>query len=163
MHQLVCEKCRRNISYAVRKERISGLLKGSSYAYLGEKAACSECGSEVYVAYIEDKNLELLYNEYRKKHKIISLDEIREIPIKYNIGKRPLSLLLGWGEMTFSRFSDGDMPTKQYSDILHYIYENPGYYLSVLEKNKDNLKSQLAYKKSKQKVLQMLEELNLQS
>jgi hypothetical protein len=61
--------------------------------------------------------LEQLYSEFRKQHNIISLEKIIEIPEKYNIGKRPLSLLLGWGEQTFSRYYDGDMPTQQYSAI----------------------------------------------
>ena len=81
---------------------------------------------------------------------------ILEIPQKYNIGKRPLSLLLGCGEMTFSRYYDGDMPTKQYSDVLQRIYDEPQYYLSLLEENKCNLKSQTTYEKSKRTTEQLL-------
>jgi hypothetical protein len=84
-----------------------------------------------------------LYDVYRQNNGIISLEKILEIPRKYNIGKRPLSLLLGWGEMTFSKYCEGDMPTKQYSNILLKIYDDPAYYKELLEKNKDNLKSSL--------------------
>src|SRR5690606_18232950 len=125
------------------------------YEYTGKKAVCTECGSEVYVADIEDENLRALYDTYRQKNGIISLEKILEIPQKYNIGKRPLSLLLGWGEMTFSRYCEGDMPTKQYSDILQKIYDDPAYYKELLEKNKDNLKSLQAYEKSKRKVQEL--------
>ena len=62
----------------------------------------------------EKNNLKNLYNEFRKQNNIISLEHILEIPKKYNIGKRSLSLLLGWGGQTFIRYCDGDMPTKQY-------------------------------------------------
>lgn len=75
----------------------------------------------------------------------------------FKIGKRPLSLLLGWGEQTFSRYCDGDMPTKQYSDILKRIYEDPIYYLSVLEDNKDRLKSMISYEKSKATTMNFME------
>jgi hypothetical protein len=68
---------------------------------------------------------------------------------KYNIGKRPLSLLLGWGEQTFSRFYEGDMPTKPYSDELKQVFSDAAYFLSLLERGKDNLKSHKAYVKSK--------------
>jgi len=37
-------------------------------------------------------------------------------------------LLLGWGEQTFSRYCDGDLPTKQYSEILKKIYDDQHYY-----------------------------------
>ena len=90
-----------------------------------------------------------LYDAYRQKHGIISLKDIQAIPEKYNIGKRPLSLLLGWGEQTFSRYYDGDMPSKQYSERLKQVLAAPAYYLSLLEIGKDNLKSEKAYEKSK--------------
>jgi putative zinc finger/helix-turn-helix YgiT family protein len=155
-----CEECRRDVEYIVETASIKGKLKGKEYAYTGKKAVCTKCGSEVYVADIEDENLKALYDIYRQNNGIISLEKISEIPQKYNIGKRPLSSLLGWGEMTFSRYCEGDMPTKQYSDILQKIYDDPAYYKELLEKNKDNLKSMQTYEKSMRKVQELLEEEN---
>ena len=91
-----CEECRRDVEYMVETASIKGKLKGEEYEYTGKRAMCTECGSEVYVADIEDENLKALYDMYRQKNGIISLEKILEIPQKYNIGKRPLSLLLGW-------------------------------------------------------------------
>lgn len=96
--------------------------------------------------------MKALYDQYREKNDIVSLDVILKISEKYAIGKRPLSLLLGWGEQTFSRYCDGDMPTKQYSDILKRVYYDPGYYDEILEKNKANLKTTASYEKSKRAV-----------
>lgn len=146
---IFCEGCRKDVVYTETEVLMQNALKGETYEYTGKKAVCTECGSEVYVAEIEDHNLKALYDDYRKKNLIISLEKILEIPEKYDIGKRPLSLLLGWGEMTFSRYCDGDIPTKQYSDMLQRIYDEPAFYRSILEDNKDNLKSQTAYEKSK--------------
>lgn len=151
-----CEACRKDVAYSTEGISMKGVLKGEQYSYPGRKVVCAECGAEVYVAANEDDNLKELYNVYRQSHGIISLENILEIPQKYNIGKRPLSLLLGWGEMTVTRYCDGDMPTKQYSDVLQKIYEEPGYYLSLLEENKGNLKSQSAYEKSKRVTLELL-------
>lgn len=151
-----CEECREDVAFFIEHAAMSGTLKGEEYEFSGKKALCTECGAEVYVASIEDENLKALYNTYRQKNGIISLEKILEIPQKYNIGKRPLSLLLGWGEMTFTRYCDGDIPTKQYSDILQRIYEEPAFYLSLLEENKGNLKSQKAYEKSKDTTLELL-------
>lgn len=151
-----CEECRAERVYCSEEISLKSSLKGEEYSYIGEKATCVECGLEVYVAEIEDANLKALYDAYRQKNDIISLEKIIEIPQKYNIGKRPLSLLLGWGEMTFTRYLDGDMPTKQYSDILQKIYDDPSFYLSLLEKSRDNLKSQTAYERSKKRTLELL-------
>ena len=112
------------------------MLKGEAYGFVSQKAYCEKCASEVYVAKLEDDNLKALYDVYRQKNDIVSLEEIRAIPKKYGIGKRPLSLLLGWGEQTFSRYYDGDMPTKQYSEILKKIYSDHLYFLSLLESSR---------------------------
>lgn len=145
-----CENCRDDVFYIEEEEYINAQLKGENYNYTGKKAICKECNSEVFVSDINDYNLRELYNEFRKQNNIISLENILEIPKKYNIGKRPLSLLLGWGEQTFSRYCDGDMPTKQYSMILKRIFNEPRYYLELLEENKERLKSKSTYDKSKE-------------
>lgn len=143
-----CEECRNDVEYSANSVPMTATIKGKQYSYTGIEARCKECGSAVYVPEIIDTNLRALYDEYRKENNIIPLDEINEIPTKYAIGKRPLSLLLGWGEQTFSRFADGDIPSKQYSDTLQRIYNDPEYYLQLLISNKNNLKSALSYEKS---------------
>lgn len=150
-----CENCRNDSAYYVENVAMKSTLKGEEYIYTGKKAICSECNSEVYVAGLEDENLKALYDIFRQKNGIISLEKILEIPQKYNIGKRPLSLLLNWGEMTFSRYCEGDMPTKLYSDTLQKIYYEPDFYLSLLEENKGYLKSLAAYEKSKRSTLEL--------
>lgn len=84
------------------------------------------------------------------------LMKILSIPKKYAIGKRPLSLLLGWGEQTFTRYCNGDMPSKQYSDILRRLYNEPTYYNELLQNNKDRMKSNSSYEKSNIAVLFLL-------
>jgi len=147
-----CEECRNDVDYSVFSARLSGKIKGKEYVYNGKETYCANCGAPVYVPEISDYNLKALYDSYRKENGIISLDMIQAIPKKYAIGKRPLSLLLGWGEQTFSRYCDGDLPTKQYSDILQRLYQEPLFYSKLLEANKENLKSALSYEKSRKAV-----------
>ena len=154
--KVFCEECRNDVEYVVKETRMVGSIKDETYQYMGKVAHCTECDSEIYVDEVNDYNLKMLYDEYRKENDIISLEHIREICKKYGIGKRPLSLLLGWGEQTFSRYYEGDIPTKQYSNILKNIYEDPSFYLNLLEDNKNNLKSEKAYQKSKGVVEQLI-------
>ena len=58
-----------------------------------------------------------------------------------------MSLLLGWGETTLTRYIDGDIPSKPYSDKLIQILENKDYYLKILNKNKNSITNN-AYAKS---------------
>ncbi len=151
-----CENCRKLVNYTEKSVETSGTIKSINYHYIATEAHCTECGALVYVPEINDSNLSALYDEYRKSNNLISLEHILEIPQKYAIGKRPLSLLLGWGEQTFSRFCEGDIPSKQYSDILIKIYDDPSFYLEILESNKNNLRSETTYIKSKKAVEKIL-------
>ena len=155
--KVFCDACRNDVNYTVEDVQMNGTLKGETYTYFGKRAHCMDCHSEIYVAEINDYNLSVLYDQYRDKHDLVSLDVIVKIPEKYAIGKRPLSLLLGWGEQTFSRYCEGDIPTRQYSDILKKIYEDPKYYKKILEDNKGNLKTEATYKKSRKAVDQLLD------
>lgn len=153
-----CEICRDDVNYVVKDVEMEGTIKGAKYVYPGREAYCAQCGAEIYVAEINDYNLKSLYDVYRKANGIVSLDVVLAIPEKYDIGKRPLSLLLGWGELTYSRYCDGDVPTKQYSSMLQQIYDDPRFYYQLLESNKCNLKSDKTYEKSKAAVERLLKE-----
>jgi len=83
--------------------------------------------------------------------KVISKNEIEEILKKYNIGKKPLSLVLGWGEITIIRYLDGGIPDKLHSDVLYSIKNDPYKLLEYLENNK-SLITDLAYKKVKARI-----------
>ena len=147
-----CEECRNDVEYTTASVPMTGTIKGKAYHYTGTEARCADCGNLVFVPEISDDNLRSLYNVFREENGIVSLDVICAIPEKYDIGKRPLSLLLGWGELTFSRYCDGDIPTRQYSDILQRIYNEPQFYSELLEANKTNLKSQRTYEKTRRAV-----------
>lgn len=153
---IFCEECRDDVEYTITEVPMIGKIKGIEYHYIGKEARCVKCNTSVYVPEINDYNLKALYEVYRRENGIVSLDVILAIPKKYAIGKRPLSLLLGWGEQTFSRYCDGDIPTKQYSEILTKIYEDPLYYAELLEAEKENLKSQKTYEKSRKAVDELL-------
>lgn len=91
------------------------------------------------------------------KQLIIQKNEIQEILEKYNIGKKPLSLVLGWGEVTIIRYLDGQIPDQFHSEILFKIKEDYRELAKYLEKNKD-LITDLAYKK----VIGKISELKLE-
>ena len=143
-----CEECRNDVEYIVEEKEMVGTIRGTQYHYVGKEAKCAECGAYVDVEEISEANLKALYDVYRKENGIVSLEKIQAIPERYAIGKRPLSVLLGWGEHTFTRYADGDIPTRQYSETLNRLFDEPEYYLSILEDNKDRIASAQSYEKS---------------
>ena len=126
--KIYCEKCKKLIeNYDVVEREIERELKGVPYTFIGEEAVCPVCGSVVFVSEIAERNQKRLYEEYRRAHDLISLEDILSIPRKYHISKRNISKYLSWGDVTFSRYCNGYMPTKQNSEILKEVAETPEY------------------------------------
>jgi putative zinc finger/helix-turn-helix YgiT family protein len=141
-----CEKCHEMTEYSIKEVKKEKNIKGKNIKYIGKEAYCNECGSEIFVPEIRDYNLAMLDKAYREKEGLISVPEIELILEKYDVGKRPLSLLLGWGEGTLTRYLDGDIPSKQYSDILKRLLSDSDYMKEILEQNKDKI-TDLAYRR----------------
>ena len=141
-----CFHCLKDVDFMTHEEQDTGSVKDHAYSYMRLIARCIHCGEELDV--YNDENIKRLYDSYRIAHDLISLDRLREIPVMYGIAKRTLSLMLGWGEITFTRYYDGYLPSKPYSDILQKLYDDPTYYNTLLENNRESL-SASTYRKSK--------------
>lgn len=134
-----CEVCNEFTNLNRKEEICEEEIKGKKYKYIKVIDYCSKCGNPVTSKDSVDENIKRIDKAYRIEEKIISIEEIEEILRKYKIGKKPLSKLLGWGEITITRYINGDVPTKPYSDELYKILKNSDYMLEILEKNKHNI------------------------
>lgn len=143
-----CELCHDLIEYSVLEKKTTKNIKNKNIEYIGKEAYCTKCGTQMVVEEINDYNSMIVDNVFRSQEGLISIKDIQSILYKYSIGKRPLSLLLGWGEGTVTRYLNRDIPTKKYSGILKDILEDPKYIREILEKNRGKI-SQHAYKRCK--------------
>jgi putative zinc finger/helix-turn-helix YgiT family protein len=141
-----CDKCGKIVSFKTEEEKVVEDINGESISYLKKYDVCNECGNRFYSEDTYNHNVISSSNELRAKNGIITTKQIEEILEKYNIGKKPLSLVLGWGEITIIRYLDGQMPERVYSDILLKVLEDPKELLKYVERNK-NLITTVAYKK----------------
>lgn len=154
-HLAFCEYCMREIEYETNEVNKMSIIKDEEINYTAKKAVCSECNNEIFVSEICDYNLNSLYEEYRNLHNIIKIEDIKRIMIKYCINEEALSLLLGWGRETISRYINGDMINSSNSDILKKIHNNPNYYSILLQTNKGRI-NPIDYNKSRQAVKAVL-------
>lgn len=70
---------------------------------------------------------------------------------RYEIGKKPLSRLMGWGDTTVMRYLDGVEPNREFAGKLLYLAEHPVAYADMLENNKEKL-TEAAYRKTRRAV-----------
>lgn len=139
--ELLCSECRKRVSYHIFKRPAKAIIKGFEIKYEEYYGICDECKNEIYVPGLDDQNEENIEKAYRKERNLITIPEIKSILHKYNIEKRPLSKLLGFGELTITRYIDGQLPSKRYSDILYEILQDEQKMRQYVEKNKDVVSS----------------------
>ena len=147
MEKLFCLMCDKNVMPEIKEVTQYFDYEDIQVEYLAKKAYCPKCGEELLSDEILTENVERIKEIYKLQNEIITIDEINEILKKYDIGKRPLSLLLGFGEITITRYLNGYVPTLKNSKELKKILNSPSYYYSVLTLNSDKIKG-IAYKKS---------------
>ena len=72
-------------------------------------AVCSECGEEMSLPGLIDRNVQEIDDQYRAYEGLVTKDDIENLMSIYNIGKAPLSLALGFGEITITRYLEGQV------------------------------------------------------
>lgn len=134
-----CENCHDIREFLIREEAITKVVEGREIAYNAKIAFCNKCGEGIFADEIRDQNLKMLDIADMEQEKLIQVSELVSILEKYDIDKRSLSMLLNWEEDTLTRYLDGDIPTKQYSETLKLLLADAGYMAKILEENKDKI------------------------
>lgn len=142
-----CIECREECEYELKKVKRHYRIKDKDYEMYVTVALCKNCGEEIEILGIVDKMVKEVDEQYRTYENIITIDEINKLMEIYNIGKAPLSLALGFGEITITRYIQGQVPSKEYSDIMRSALETPGYMMNLLNTNKDKI-GETAYNKA---------------
>ncbi len=146
-----CENCNKLVEYHTKEKEDTFSIRGKEYTYNKLIGYCDNCNEEITANLLTDENLKRMDDKYREIENIIKIEEITQILRKYKIGKKPLSKLLGWGEVTLTRYINGDVPTKPYSDELYKILDDANYMEKILDKNKDNI-TEKAYNCAKEAI-----------
>lgn len=142
-----CIKCRRKTEYLLQKEDIVKNIRDKDYTFGITVAICAECGEEMSIPGLMDKNVQEIDEQYRAAKGLVSIDDIEKLMKIYKIGKAPLSLALGFGEVTIPRYLEGQVPSKEYSDVIKAALASSAYMKQKLMENREKL-TDAAYKKA---------------
>ena len=142
-----CIECRKETEYLLQKRDIVKTIKDKDYTFEITVAICAECGEEMSIPGLIDKNIQEIDKQFRAVEGLVSVDDIKKLMKIYNIGKAPLSLALGFGEVTIPRYLEGQVPSREYSDVVKTALASPAYMKQKLIENRDKL-TDAAYKKA---------------
>ncbi len=120
----ICDKCHDFI--LVERERTVS-VKNENINCTQKFYVCCETGEEIEFesGKLLNENLALARNAYRKKHNLLTSDEIRKIREKYNFTQSELALVLDWGEVTITRYETKQIQDEAHDTLLRLIDSDP--------------------------------------
>lgn len=132
-------------------------FKGKKISYI---ATCEYCDnadefweSEEFIS----KNDIAMKNAYRSANGLLTSEEICAIRAQYGISQTDLSVLLGWGGKTLTRYETHQVQDAAHDTILRKLSADPEWFLALLEKSRDRL-TDAAFKKYRSTATQMFED-----
>lgn len=134
-----CIECRKETEYILQKKNIEKIIRDKKYTFGITVAICSKCGKEMSIPGIIDRNVKEIDDQYRALEGLVSISDIERVMKLYSIGKAPLSLALGFGEVTITRYLEGQIPSREYSDIIRAALSSPVYMKHKLLENRRKL------------------------
>lgn len=128
----VCPECGKVTGYTLKKRIRKYVGEDYQFELPVFVPVCNECGSLIAVEEIEEKITQEANAKIRESRGIISEKEIRELLKTYDVSQKTLSRLLGWGEITLTRYLTGGLtPGKKNSDRLKSL-KNPYCFQKIL-------------------------------
>jgi len=135
MKNTICFECGSKNEYELRE--ISRLYEGDGYSFTMDVKVpfCKKCGAPVTIEEIEQAISEQANEKIRESRGIIKKEEINAILTNYNVSQKMLSRLLGWGEITLTRYiSGGYTPNVTNSEKLKSL-DNPYVFQKLVNDN----------------------------
>lgn len=93
-----------------------------------------------------DENLLRARDAYRIRNGLLTSKEIIGIRKSYGITQADLSALLGWGDITITRYESKAIQDETYDNILRMVRDNPLFALECLDKHRERFTDE-KYKK----------------
>ena len=114
-----CFECGKKDEYELKETTRKYEGDGYSFNLKVTVPFCKNCGAPLVDENLETQIAKLANEKIRGQRGIITTKEISDILNQYNVSQKYLSKLLGWGEITLTRYvSGGYTPSIQNSEKL---------------------------------------------
>lgn len=158
--EMDCPVCNKVHLLDQRKRVSQALVKEEIVDYEEVYYLCSlsdEEENEFVSAGIMDENLLRARDAYRQKKGLLTSNEIADIRNYYGLTQSDFAALLGWGEVTVTRYESKTIQDETYDNIMRMVHENPMFALECIEKHKDKFSIE-KYNKIRKNIANKIEE-----
>ncbi|MBE5828196.1 MAG: DUF4065 domain-containing protein [Butyrivibrio sp.] len=135
-----CPLCNKKHEIEERVRIASTKIKGELVSYEEMFHLCRNSDDderEFATGKMESDNLLNARNAYKKAHGLLTSNDIVSIRRKYGLSQVDLSVMLGWGEATISRYESKAIQDDAYDNMLRIVQYYPFIALELLRKNGD--------------------------
>ncbi len=135
--QMDCPICGTNHLVEKRSRITNAVVKGTVVSYEEVYFFCAsdnendEC--EFVPAGVMDENLLRARDSYRIQKGLLTSGQIAEIRKIYELTQSEFSALLGWGEVTITRYETKSIQDETYDRYMRMVKENPSFALQSLK------------------------------
>lgn len=159
--EIDCPICNSIHSLEKRKRLTQGIVKSEIIDYEEIYYLCpisDEEENEFVPAAIMDENLLRARDAYRTLKGLLTSAEIGKIRDYYGLTQSDLSAILGWGEITITRYESKTIQDETYDNIMRMAYENPMFALESVNKHKTRFSLE-KYNKIRKNITDRVEEV----
>ncbi|MBA1335954.1 MAG: hypothetical protein HPY66_1773 [Firmicutes bacterium] len=159
--EMDCPICNKVHSLEQRKRLTQSIVKDEIVDYEEVYYLCplsDQEENEFVPAGLLDENLLKARDAYRQKKGLLTSSEIANIRSYYGLTQSDFSALLGWGDVTVTRYESKTIQDETYDNIMRMVYENPLFALECIDKHKDRFTSD-KYTKIRKNIANKVEEV----
>ncbi len=138
--EIYCPFCGKTHSLEKRERISQAIVKDEVVDYEETYILCplsDDEENEFVPAGIMDENLLRARNSYRKKKSLLTSDEIMGIRNSYGLTQSEFSALLGWGEVTVTRYETKTIQDETYDCMMRMVSDNPVFAMECLDRHRD--------------------------
>lgn len=138
--EMACPICNKVHLLENRKRLTQAVVKEDTVDYQEVYYLCPSSDdeeNEFVPAGIMDENLLRVRDAYRLKNDLLTSNDIAQIRCFYELTQSDFSALLGWGDVTVTRYESKTIQDETYDNIMRMVYENPMFALECIDRHKD--------------------------
>lgn len=139
MSKVYCTVCRKETFYNVEKEKKEMLYQDKLYSYTEKVPKCERCGKSVHVETFEGNGRENFSFVVRKNLHLITMEQLQLILQRYEITQAELSEIANISLEKIHDYYKGIIPSRNDSNKLLGILDNPQYYKQLRGKIKGDV------------------------
>lgn len=118
----ICPNCGKKEAKVVQRMEDFD-IRGDKISVEVTFSTCTACGAEWENLAEGPDYLSAVYRAYREKHHMLQPEEIKALRKKYALTQGELTKLLGWGQVTLTRYEKGALQDQAHDNALQLLKE----------------------------------------